>query len=562
MIGARQGLPGPIHRLIARATAANLRAFVVPGMDVARAHGLDLDGVGLPPVDNPRRANVLVLLAPVPDALIDPAVVAWAQMPRPRAILAIGDVTIPDLPEPDIRVDPDENAVCGGVDQLRDVFATGAWQPEVTPFQHHALAAADEDESESMSHQHHHGGGDDGEGQGHEGHDDGDHESSAAGEHDSQEEYADHDPGGEHHDHSGHDEHQDHGEHSTHEGDQGHDGHEGHGGHSHHMDHGGGFMSMIAMTRDLPRSPDELQMDWLEIPFGPLHPGLPAGLNLALTLDGDRIASAQVNDGVTRDHLGLDLPVQINRFRSELDQIDRLAPGVYGVLAESALAAHGRGGREIHQIAAVEQARVRSHLNWLVSFAHLLGFGWLAERSARLLRRDIDALSASELDSIDRACRSYLMRRRLTRVGQLDSDAHQNATGPIARAMGLANDARLDDPAYQALGFEPVLRDEGDAYARLLVRLDEIRQSLELIEQTARLDALPQAESARAGIETPRGRATLDVSLDGDLLTDLRLETPSSRHLALIPAVCQRHELGAGLLAIASLDISPWELEP
>ena len=46
-------------------------------------------------------------------------------------------------------------------------------------------------------------------------------------------------------------------------------------------------MSMIEVTKDLPRSADGLAMDWMEVPFGPVFPGLPGGLKLTLTLDGD-----------------------------------------------------------------------------------------------------------------------------------------------------------------------------------------------------------------------------------------------------------------------------------
>jgi len=60
---------------------------------------------------------------------------------------------------------------------------------------------------------------------------------------------------------------------------------------------GGGFMSMVMMTKDLPRSADGLPMDWLEVPFGPLFPGLPGGLRLRLTLDGDTVVRATVQPG-------------------------------------------------------------------------------------------------------------------------------------------------------------------------------------------------------------------------------------------------------------------------
>ncbi|HEB57411.1 MAG TPA: NADH-quinone oxidoreductase subunit D, partial [Gammaproteobacteria bacterium] len=51
-------------------------------------------------------------------------------------------------------------------------------------------------------------------------------------------------------------------------------------------------MSMIDVTKDLPRSGDGLPMEWINAPFGPFFPGLPGGLLLTLTLDGDTVAES------------------------------------------------------------------------------------------------------------------------------------------------------------------------------------------------------------------------------------------------------------------------------
>lgn len=323
---------------------------------------------------------------------------------------------------------------------------------------------------------------------------------------------------------------------------------------------------MIAMTKDLPRSPDELQMDWLEVPFGPIHPGLPSGLNLSLTLDGDRIAAAEDKPGVTREHLECATPVPVDRFPSLMATLDRLAPGVYEVLAELALAAtHENGNGTQQYIIALERARVLSHLNWLVSFAGLLGYEWLASQARAQLCAPVEKLNADELNSIDRACRSYLMRRRLQGIGRLDPSARKQARGPVARAMGLEMDARRDDPAYRALGFEPVTRDGGDAYARLLLRLDEIHQSLDLLRAAG--NGMPdygsprQSEAYHAGIETPRGRASMELTVEEGQVTGVFLDTPSTGHMSLVPVVSEGLELSAGLVAIASLDLCPWETE-
>ncbi len=63
-----------------------------------------------------------------------------------------------------------------------------------------------------------------------------------------------------------------------------------------------------------------------------------------------------------------------------------------------------------------------------------------------------------------------------------------NVTGPSLRASGIAYDVRKAFPycGYQTYDFEIPTRTEGDAYARFLVRLDEMDQSIRLIEETRR----------------------------------------------------------------------------
>jgi NADH-quinone oxidoreductase subunit D len=59
--------------------------------------------------------------------------------------------------------------------------------------------------------------------------------------------------------------------------------------------------------------------------------------------------------------------------------------------------------------------------------------------------------------------------------------------GPNLRASGVAYDARLlGYEAYGDLGYEPVVRDEGDCLARMWVRVEEIERSIELIREALR----------------------------------------------------------------------------
>lgn len=74
----------------------------------------------------------------------------------------------------------------------------------------------------------------------------------------------------------------------------------------------------------------------------------------------------------------------------------------------------------------------------------------------------------------------------------------------VARAAGVAEDARIGDPAYQALGFEPVVREDGDAHARWRQRLAEAVQALELAGR-----ARERRTTVIGTVASPRGRLTV-----------------------------------------------------
>jgi Ni,Fe-hydrogenase III large subunit len=61
-------------------------------------------------------------------------------------------------------------------------------------------------------------------------------------------------------------------------------------------------------------------------------------------------------------------------------------------------------------------------------------------------------------------------------------------------------------------------------------------------------------------VETPRGTARLRLTLENGVVSDLSLDTPSTRHMGLIRAVVEQRELADALVGVASLDLSPWEV--
>ena len=81
-------------------------------------------------------------------------------------------------------------------------------------------------------------------------------------------------------------------------------------------------------------------------------------------------------------------------------------------------------------------------------------------------------------------------------------------TGGTGRASGWSNDLRKHRPyaAYDRVEFNEVVRTEGDSFARYMIRLDEIRESLHIIEQL--IDNIPEgnfAEKMKPVIKVPAG---------------------------------------------------------
>lgn len=341
----------------------------------------------------------------------------------------------------------------------------------------------------------------------------------------------------------------------------------------------GGFMSMVAMTKDLPRSPDGLPMEWIEAPFGPLFPGLPAGLALTFTLDGDGVERAALTGGTTARGLDATWAGPAATFSERLARLDPLAPVAYRLLALRALEATAglavEEPTERGRIGALERERAASHLGWLADFVSLLGATWLARRAAALhlaVLRASDAAAVGRLRPQANALvrgveRTPLLRRRLTGIGVLPEMQPETTWGPLARSVGIAVDARAAEPLYGMLGFAPAVEEIGDALSRLRVRLTEIARSLDLVAAAGSISAmaLPLPEDlsgiGTAAVETPRGLATLSVGLAGSQVTDVRLNDRPQRHAALVSVVAEGVEVGDALIGVASLDLSPWEVD-
>ncbi len=580
--GAREARSSLLSRLVSRAQARELSAFVVPGPEVARAHSLGLGAAGVQVAATPRHANVLLIVGELPKGLKKAAAVAYAQMPRPRAVLAAGTEEVSPLPGPDVSVNFEGESLSSGVANLRGLLVEGAFAPEAEGFESDALRRRTEYACSMHPEVVHDEPGtcpkcgmelvpreaaEEGTHEGHEhAHQEDMHQGDESGEHEGQEDDA-------------HAHHGVRGEHGTMN-------HGDHGG----MDHGGmGFMSMVEMTQGTPRSSDGLQMEWVETPFGPLFPGLPGGLSLIFTLDGDTVAEARSGSAVSgREVRGGPVEAFVERFA----RLDPLSPVSYRLLAlraiEDATGTGARGGAQggvaLARVGALERERATSHLNWLAGFGYLIGYPWLARRAEKLQlallqagAHGIPPIRAEVRKLARRVGRTPLLRSKLARVGELAGLS--GASGPVARAGGWEVDARMDEEIYRSLGFEAVVEAGGDALARLRVRLAETGRSLELVQRTGEASvatsaatsvsdvapyALPKVGASGSGeatVETPRGAATLRVTLREREVTVAELETPQAGHARLVGAVTEGRELADALVGVASLDLSPWGMD-
>jgi len=83
--------------------------------------------------------------------------------------------------------------------------------------------------------------------------------------------------------------------------------------------------------------------------------------------------------------------------------------------------------------------------------------------------------------------RNRIFVERTKGIGILSKEAaiNRSATGPIARASGVTRDLRKDDPylAYADFDFNVVCSNVGDCFHRYLVRMDEMLESLKVVDQ-------------------------------------------------------------------------------
>lgn len=161
--------------------------------------------------------------------------------------------------------------------------------------------------------------------------------------------------------------------------------------------------------------------------------------------------------------------------------------------------------------------------------------------------------------------------RRARGLGTMDREMalRMCVTGPNLRATGVPFDVRRAHPysIYPEIDFDIPTRAEGDSLARYLLRVDEVKQSLRIIDQClhqmpdgpimARIPRLirPRPGRAYGAVESPRGQYTMYMISDGtDQPFRLRIHDPSFVHLASVGRLVPGNLVADTMAIMASLD--------
>lgn len=149
---------------------------------------------------------------------------------------------------------------------------------------------------------------------------------------------------------------------------------------------------------------------------------------------------------------------------------------------------------------------------------------------------------------------------RMVGIGKLQtSDAVSYAvTGPAGRASSWSCDVRKYQPyaLYDKVDFKEIIRNEGDSYARYMNRLDEIEESLKIIEQlidnipegdhcakTKAIIKLPEGEYFQ-GVEAGKGLFGVYIESRGDKTPyRMKFRSPSMALVSVMPLICKNEKI-------------------
>lgn len=128
-----------LQKWVSRALVRSLGCLIVPGPEVALAHGLDVKAAGMRTTATPRDAGVLLIVGELPEKMGEAVAVLYAQMPRPRAVVMLGGQTPSSLPNADISAGLSQENLTDAVGRLQRALAEGVFAASSEDFESSVL---------------------------------------------------------------------------------------------------------------------------------------------------------------------------------------------------------------------------------------------------------------------------------------------------------------------------------------------------------------------------------------------------------------------------------------
>jgi NADH-quinone oxidoreductase subunit D len=313
------------------------------------------------------------------------------------------------------------------------------------------------------------------------------------------------------------------------------------------------------MTLDTPPGIEpELSGDHMLINIGPQHPATHGVLRLVLELDGETVVRCIPHVGYL--HCGFEKIGEYRQYNQIIPWTDREdylnSPGnnvAFALGAERLFGIEITERCTVLRVMTCELSRIMSHLVWLGTTCIDLGAftpflwafyqreaiyklfeDWVGARLTTTITRVggmaadvpegwVDQLrhfvatfpkTQSEIDRV--VTRNGIWVGRTIGLGVMSPDEAVNygLSGPMLRASGVAYDVRKDFPYldYETYDFDVPIGTNGDVYDRYLVRMEEMRQSIRILEQTiARLPDGPVNSDDHRVVLPPKSKATSDM---------------------------------------------------
>ena len=306
--------------------------------------------------------------------------------------------------------------------------------------------------------------------------------------------------------------------------------------------------SLDTMTNQIKKSTD----NEYDLYFGPAHPGS-GNFSVKLRVEGEQIISARADPGYL--HRGFEklmeyrLPIQNAVLSDRICILESLNWNLAHAEAVDELMGIEVPPRAKYiRVLMAELSRIQSHIIWYGVLSIGLGFdtgfkmafayrdyildlfelitggrvypaGYICPGGVRKdipkgakgrILKVLDKINEMiELEKLENP--SLTSRTKGVGVLSIKDAIRLGATGPVLRASGIKTDVRRDDPyeIYDELDFEIPVRKEGDAYARYLIGIEEIKESIKILKQV--LSRLPDGDFIDSSFRKPKLSAKMPI---------------------------------------------------